>query len=54
MAFERSSGNRVTGDLPDLLRRYILQETVEPFRSVGRFLAYRPERFNRLLKDVPP
>ena len=40
MAFERSSSNRVTGNLLDLLRRYIRQETVEPFRSAGRFLAY--------------
>ena len=40
MAFQRSSGNRATGDLPDLLRRYVRQETVEPLRSAGRFLTY--------------
>ena len=40
MAFQRSSGKRTTGDLPDLLRRYVRQETVEPLRSAGRFLAY--------------
>lgn len=40
MAFQRSSGKRTTGDLPDLLRRYVRQETVEPLRSTGRFLTY--------------
>ena len=40
MAFQRSSGNRATGDLPDLLRRYGRQETVEPLRAAGRFLTY--------------
>ena len=40
MAFQRSSGKRTTGDLPDLLRRYVRQETVEPLRSAGRFLTY--------------
>ncbi len=27
-----------SGDLPDLLKRYVRQETVEPLRSLGRFL----------------
>ena len=40
MAFQRSSGKRTTGDLPDLLRRYVRQEPVEPLRSAGRFLTY--------------
>ena len=40
MAFQRSSGKRTTGDLPDLLRRYVRQETVEPLRAAGRFLTY--------------
>ena len=31
---------RPTGDLPDLLKRYIRQETVEPFRSLGRFMGF--------------
>jgi hypothetical protein len=27
-----------SGDLPELLKRYVRQETVEPLRSLGRFL----------------
>ena len=30
--------DRTLGDLPDLLRRYVRQETVDPLRSLGRFL----------------
>ena len=30
--------DRTSGDLPDLLRRYVRQETVDPLRSLGRFL----------------
>ena len=30
--------DRTSGDLPDLLRRYVRQETMDPLRSLGRFL----------------
>ena len=30
--------DRTSGDLPDLLRRYVRQETVDPLRNLGRFL----------------
>jgi len=40
MTFQRFADKRMTGDLSDLLRRYVRQETVEPLRSTGRFLAY--------------
>ena len=40
MGPDRSSEDRTTGDLPDLLRRYLRQETVEPLRSAGRFLLF--------------
>ena len=30
--------DRTSGDLPDLLRRYVRQETVDPLRSLRRFL----------------
>ena len=30
--------DRTAGDLPDLLRRYVRQETMDPLRSLGRFL----------------
>ena len=30
--------DRTSGNLPDLLRRYVRQETVEPLRTLGRFL----------------
>ncbi|MDP7117481.1 MAG: hypothetical protein QF628_04325 [Acidimicrobiales bacterium] len=31
---------RPSGDLLDLLRRYLRQQTVDPLRSVGRFLLF--------------
>jgi len=40
MGSDRFSEDRTTGDLPDLLRRYLRQETVEPLRSAGRFLLF--------------
>ena len=40
MVSDRFSEDRTTGDLPDLLRRYLRQETVEPLRSAGRFLLF--------------
>ncbi len=30
--------DRTSGDLPELLRRYVRQETLDPLRSLGRFL----------------
>ena len=30
--------DRTSGDLVDLLRRYVRQETTDPLRSLGRFL----------------
>jgi hypothetical protein len=32
--------DRTSGDLPDLLRRYVRQETMDPLRSLGRFLGF--------------
>ncbi|MDP6160818.1 MAG: hypothetical protein QF777_06685 [Acidimicrobiales bacterium] len=29
-----------SGDLPDILKRYVRQETVEPLRALGRFLGF--------------
>ena len=29
--------DRTSGDLPDLLRRYVRKETMDPVRSLGRF-----------------
>ena len=40
MGSDRFSEDRTTGDIPDLLRRYLRQETVEPLRSAGRFLLF--------------
>ena len=36
MVSARFSEDRTTGALPDLLRRYLHQETVEPLRAAGR------------------
>ena len=32
--------NRSADDLPELLKRYIRQETLDPLRSLGRFVGY--------------
>ena len=40
MGSDRFFEDRTTGDLPDLLRRYLRQETVEPLRPAGRFLLF--------------
>jgi len=32
--------DRSTGDLPDLLKRYVRQETLDPLRSLGRFMGF--------------
>ena len=40
MGSDRFSNDKTAGDLPDLLRRYLRQETVEPLRLAGRFLLF--------------
>jgi hypothetical protein len=40
MGPDRFSDGRAAGDLPDLLKRYVRQETVEPLRAAGRFLLF--------------
>ena len=40
MGPDRFSDGRTAVDLPDLLKRYVRQETVEPLRAAGRFLLF--------------
>ncbi len=32
--------DRPTGDLPELLKRYVRQETLDPLRNLGRFVVF--------------
>lgn len=32
--------DRPTGDLPEMLKRYVRQETLDPLRSLGRFVGF--------------
>ncbi len=32
--------DRPTGDLPEMLKRYVRQETLDPLRTLGRFVGF--------------
>lgn len=34
------SPDRPTGDLPEMLKRYVRQETLDPLRTLGRFVGF--------------